>query len=74
MDKILSEDKKSVRIGSFRRIGCLIELHNRELAQTDRNVKFSDDYIKPQGLVGKYFIPLRIGLGMVITAEKSDLP
>ena len=29
MDKIISEEKKSVRIGSFRRTGCLIELHNR---------------------------------------------
>ena len=74
MDKILSEEKKSVRIGSFRRAGCLIELHNRELAQTERNIKFSDDYIKPQGLVGKYVIPLRIGLGMGITAAEADLP
>ena len=68
MDKILPEEKKSVRIGSFCRTGCLIDLHNRELAQTDRNIKFSDDYIKPQGLVGKYVIPLHIGLGMGITA------
>ena len=74
MDTIISEEKKSVRIGSFRRTGCLIELHNRELAQTDRNIKFSDDYIKPQGLVGKYVIPLRIGLGMGITAAEADLP
>ena len=29
MDKILSEDKNSVRIGSIRRTGCWIELHNR---------------------------------------------
>ena len=74
MDKIISEEKKSVRIGSFCRTGCLIELHNRELTQTDRNIKFSDDYIKYQGLVGKYVIPLRIGLGMGITAAEADLP
>ena len=73
MDKILSEEKKSVRIGSFRRTGCLIELHNRELAQPDRNTKFSDDYIKPQGIVGKYIIPLRIGLGMGKNAAEADL-
>ena len=52
----------------------MIELRNRELAQTDRNIKFSDDYIKHQGLVGKYVIPLRIGLGMGITAAEADLP
>ena len=74
MDKMLSEEKKSVRTGSFRRTGCLIELHNRELAQTDINIKFSDDCIKPQGLVGNYVIPLRIGLGMGITDEEADLP
>ena len=74
MDKIISQQKNSVRIGSFRRKGCLIELHNRELYQTDKNIEFSDDYIKPQGLFGKYIIPLRIGLGMGITAAESDPP
>jgi len=59
MDKIISEDKKSVCIGSFDRTGCLIELHNRELSQTERNIKLSDDYTKPQGLVGKYVISLQ---------------
>ena len=52
----------------------MIELHNRELAQNDRNIKFSDDYIKPQGIVGKYVIHLRIGLGMGITAAEDDIP
>ena len=74
MKKILSEEKKSVRIGSFRRTGCLIGLHNRELTQPDREIKFSDDYIKPQGLVGKYVIPLRIGLGMGISHGEVEQP
>ena len=74
MNKILSEEKRSVRIGSFCRTGCLIELQIRELAQTDRNIKFSGDYSKPQELLSKYFIPLCIGLGMGITAAEADLP
>ena len=74
MKKILSEEKRSVRIGSFRRTGCLIELHNRELTQPDREIKFSDDYIKPQGLVGKYVILLYIGLGMGISHGEVEQP
>ena len=59
MDKILSEEKKEVCIGSFFRTGCLIELNNRELEEAYGNIKFCDDYIKSQGLVGKYVIPTR---------------
>lgn len=59
MDKMLSEEKKEVRIGSFQRTGCLIELNNRVLEQPDGDIKSSDDYIKPQGLLGKYVVPTR---------------
>ena len=74
MKKILSEEKKNVHIGAFCRTGCLIELHNRELPEADGDMKFCDDYIKPQGLVGKYIVPLRIGLGMGISAEAVEQP
>ena len=63
-----------MRIGSFRRTGCLIELHNTELAQPDGDIKFCDDHIKPQVLVGKYTIPLRIGLGMGIAFGEVQQP
>ena len=53
MSKILSDEKKNVRIGSFARTGCLIELTNRKLSDG----KSTDDEIKPQGLTGKYSIP-----------------
>ena len=63
-----------MHIGSFYRRGYLIEPYNTELAQPDRDIKFCDDYIKPQGLVGKYAIPLRIGLGMGIAFEEVQQP
>ena len=74
MDKNISEEKNSVCIGYFRRTGCFIEIYNRELSQTNINIKFYDEYIKPQGIAGKYVIPLRIGIGMGITAAEADLP
>lgn len=53
MSTILSDEKKNVRIGSFARTGCLIELANRRLSDGTS----TDDVIKPQGLTGKYSIP-----------------
>ena len=53
MSNILSDEKKNVRIGSFARTGCLIELTNRRLSDGTN----TDDVIKPQGLTGKYSIP-----------------
>lgn len=67
-------EKDSVHIELFRRTGCSIELHNRELTQPDREIKFCDDYIKPQGLVGKYAILLRIGFSMGISSGEVEHP
>ena len=50
MDKVLSEDKMDVKIGSFQRTGYLIEMQKRLL----EDGIFVDDLIKPQGLKGKY--------------------
>lgn len=75
MNKMLSEEKKSVRIGAFRKTGCLIELNNRKLEEADGNIQFSDDYIKPQGLNGKYEIPSNTGhAGMGIGVEEVVVP
>lgn len=54
MIKMLSAEKKNVRVGSFERTGCLMQLYNRELGDG----KYTDDVIQPQGLEGKYTIPV----------------
>mmetsp|Transcript_18858 Transcript_18858/g.21846 ORF Transcript_18858/g.21846 Transcript_18858/m.21846 type:complete len:114 (-) Transcript_18858:141-482(-) len=62
MEKILSEEEKGVRIGSlFERTGCLIELKNRQLLDQEKDGRaiHSDDKIKPQGLSGKYTVPVQ---------------
>ena len=74
MDKMLSEEKKEVRIGAFKRTGCLIELSNRELAEPDGDMQFSDDYIKPQGLIGKYVVPIQAGITMGIGTHDVAVP
>ena len=56
MEIMLSKDKSHIRIGAFERTGCLIELHNRQL----EDGTLTDDKVKPQGLLGKYTIPLRM--------------
>ena len=45
------------------------------MEQADGNIKFSDNYIKPQGLDGKYVIPTRTGhAGMGIAVEEIEVP
>ena len=75
LDKMLSEEKKEVHIGSFqhRSTGCLIELNNRgALEQPDGEINYSDDYIQPQGLLGKYVVPLRTTTGQVAIGMNVD--
>ena len=50
------EEEKSVCIGAFCWTGCLIKLNNRQLAEADEIIKFSDDYIKHQGLEAKFHL------------------
>ena len=57
----------------------MVELNKRELEEADGNIKFCDDYIKSQGLVGKYVIPTRAyysGMGMgngdITVSEERD--
>ena len=52
----------------------MIELHNRELAEADGDMNFCDNYIKPQQLVGRYIVPLHIGIGMGISANEIEHP
>ena len=70
-----NSEKKSVRIGTFCRTGCVIESNNRQLEEADGNIQFSDDYIKSQGLKGKYEIPSCTGhAGMGIWVEEVEVP
>ena len=59
MDKMLSDENEHVRIGSFERTGCLIELNDTRLVDGS----FTDDKIKPQGLNDRYEVPANSQVG-----------
>ena len=47
-------------------------MNNRALEQPDGEINYSDDYIQPQGLLGKYVVPLRTTTGQVAIGMNVD--
>ena len=69
MTTIFRKKKEDVRIGSFDRACCLIELCSRKLSDGT----CTDDLIKPQGLTGKYSIPTQEIVDEYVDLETLNL-